>query len=145
MKIAITLDSTWWDRAPDVSVHYNLDKVWSGKITSLEKIEFDVDESSQGTGKISICLANKTVDQTVVDSDNNILKDQLLHIKNIEIDNIELNFLILSGIFYPQYPDHMKGQDLPTHMDKCNTIGFNGEWVLAFTLPFHIWFLENLP
>ena len=145
MKIAITLDSTWWDKAPEVSVNYNYEKIWSGKIKSTEKIEFDVDEHCQGTGKISIFLENKTIDQTVVDFNNTILKDQLLHIKNIEIDNIELNFLIFSGIFYPQYPDHMKDQNLPTHFDKCDAIGFNGEWTLVFTLPFHIWFLENLP
>jgi hypothetical protein len=34
-----------------------------------------------------------------------IIKDQLLHIKNIEIDEIDIGSLVYEGIYTPNYPE----------------------------------------
>ena len=77
-------------------------------------------------------------------------KDQLLHIKDIEIDEIDIGSLIFEGIYKPSYPEpwateaRAKGVDLPETFKNSPTMGHNGTWTLTFSSPFYMWLLENL-
>ena len=145
-KLKIGLKSTWWDRPPHVRIHTNNDILFDDKVEQDKTLEFKFINFDSTTCQLCIELVGKTDDQTVVDLDNNIVKDQLIQVEKIEIDDIDLGILIFTkGIYYPEYPLHLQNQDLPLAMPSIDTFGFNGKWVLEFDLPFAIWYLENLP
>jgi len=67
-----------------------------------------------------------------------IEKDMLLHIRSIEIDEIDLGNLLWSKSQYV-------GDDVTRPvLDNCVDLGWNGTWTLAFASPFYIWLLENI-
>ena len=82
--------------------------------------------------------------------DGKITKDQLLHIKSIEIDEIDIGALVYEGVYTPKYPEpwatqqKQAGNTLPQSFKNVTNIGHNGRWELGFTSPFYMWLLENL-
>ena len=94
--------------------------------------------------------SGKTDGQTVVNEKGDILKDQILHIKKIEIDEIDIGALIFDGIYRPEYPEPwasqqtQQGIELPDKIKNSPSMGHNGTWSFSFTSPFYMWLLENL-
>ena len=115
-----------------------------------EYFEFDavLDESECN---LVIELVNKSMSDTVLDADGNIVEDLLLNIDSIEIDEIDLGSLLWTLSDYrPVYPEKYKSkmmlsdQDLPESVKNCVNLGWNGRWILPFTSPFYIWLLESI-
>jgi hypothetical protein len=95
-----------------------------------------------GEHAVKIQYLGKTWDDTSVDDQGNILKDHLVIIDSVEIDEIELGHLACkAGVFYP---DRKLRPDLPETIDNLMCIGYNGTWELKFQSPTYRWFLENL-
>ena len=79
-------------------------------------------------------------DTDVVQSEDKteILKDLLLNIKTVEIDEIDLGNLVFTN-------SEFVGDDSSRPvLDKCVDLGWNGTWTLPFESPFYIWLLENI-
>jgi hypothetical protein len=139
----ITLSSTWHDHTPKFVLSLNDDIIEVGEITEKDdenkfrKIKFSR-ELSEGNHALKITLHSKNNYQTKVDNDGNITHDQLLHIKEIYIDEIELGHLAyVMSKFY-------KENETQPHEKPLNVIGYNGTYVLEFNVPSYLWFLENL-
>ena len=85
---------------------------------------------------------------TIIKGD--ILKDQLLHIKSINIDEIDIGSLVFDGVYTPIYPEpwatqqRQQGMELPETFKNTTQMGHNGTWTFKFTSPFYMWLLENL-
>ena len=88
--------------------------------------------------------------QCIIDSTGKIVKDQLLHIKSLEIDEIDIGDLVYEGVYTPQYPEpwytqQVKDNKIPPKTFKNVTVmGHNGSWEFEFSAPFYMWLLENL-
>jgi hypothetical protein len=86
----------------------------------------------------------------VVNDKGDILKDQLLNIKSIEIDEIDIGALVYEGVYTPDYPEPWATQqrDAGVVLEKTSKnvtqMGHNGVWTFSFTSPFYMWLLENL-
>jgi hypothetical protein len=86
----------------------------------------------------------------VINDKGDILKDQLLNIKGIEIDEIDIGALIYDGVYTPEYPEPWASQqreagvELQESFKNVSQIGHNGEWRFEFASPFYMWLLENL-
>ena len=94
---------------------------------------------------------NKTILDTVLDKDGNIISDLLLNIDSIEIDEMDLGSLLWTASNYvPNYPEKYKekiaatGQTLSESVQNCVNLGWNGKWTLPFQSPLYIWVLENI-
>ena len=94
---------------------------------------------------------NKTVYDTKLDANGNIVKDLLLNIDSIEIDEIDIGSLKWTASNYtPMYPESYTqhvlrtGQEIETELKNCVNLGWNGTWSLPFTSPVYIWLLENI-
>jgi hypothetical protein len=150
MKIVVKLIPTWWRHPPKAKVFFDNSCLWQGEVINTQVLTFDVDIQDQVSSNISVELFDKKIDETQVNGDE-IIKDQLLRIDQILIDQIDLGYLLFKGIYRPIYPKHMideatdKNLLLPTTLEKIDTLGFNGTWTISFDHPFHIWYLENLP
>ena len=115
-----------------------------------EYFEFDA-ELQEGDNSLEICLLNKTNQDTVKDQNGRIVKDYLLNIDSIEIDDLDIGMLKWSlSSYYPDYPVKYRqelvaeGKELSAEVKNCVNLGWNGTWKLPFTSPFYIWLLENI-
>lgn len=152
VEFKITLDSVWHNAPPkyeilvDDTVHaYG---VVEEKADNNEKkvVAFSLD-LPEGEHILRIRLIGKLPKHTQVDENNNVTADQLLHIQQIEIDEIELDHL-----FYAFSDFHLQTgivnskpvYDTTPLPDKYTNIGYNGEYRLKFSVPTYMWFLENL-
>ena len=85
-----------------------------------------------------------------MNENSDLLKDQLLHIKSIDIDEIDISGLVYEGIYTPEYPEpwatqqREAGKELPESFKNVTAMGHNGEWSFKFESPFYMWLLENL-
>ena len=74
---------------------------------------------------------------------NQVIKDTLLNIDDIVIDDISLGNLLWSAEYVLDHPQEYKGQIID-HLDGCVNLGWNGTYILKFSSPFYIWLLEKL-
>jgi hypothetical protein len=152
VEFKIVLDSIWHNAAPKYEVLID-DAVQSYGVVEEKSengeekiISFSLD-LPEGDHTLKIRLGGKLPRHTIVDDSNNIIADQLLHIKQIELDEIELDYLFYSlGNFHKQtgIVDSKPVYDETPLPDKYTNIGWNGEYRLKFSVPTYMWFLENL-
>lgn len=145
LHFKIGLAGTYWSKCPIYSILVNDSVKETREITAPSEetfyIEFDA-EVEEGPATLKIRLENKQDSDVVKDdplSDNFIIvKDLLLHVKSVEIDEINLANLIYTG-------SEFVGDDSSRPVLKnCIDMGWNGTWALEFTSPFYIWLLENI-
>ena len=154
LKFKIELYATTWDKPPVAEIKLNSKSYFKSEITSTEqdptKIEFEAELTEESEYNLIIQRSGKTNNQTVVNEKGDILKDQLLHIKSIEIDEIDIGALVYEGVYTPEYPEpwatqqRESSQDLKDSFKNVTMMGFNGKWKFTFQSPFYMWLLENL-
>jgi len=154
LKFKLELFATMWNKPPHAEIMIDNKSYFAGDITGTENkpdvIEFEHELEEGNEYNLLIKRSNKTNNQTVVNEEGDILKDQLLHIKSIEIDEIELGALLYEGVYTPEYPEPWasqqrdSGNELPKTFKNVTQIGHNGEWRFTFESPFYQWLLENL-
>lgn len=153
LKFRLELWGTHWDKAPRAEILINDHSHYNKEITGTEKeptvIEFEHELKEGEKYRLIINRSGKNSRQTVVEN-GQIIKDQLLHIKSIEIDEIDIGALIYNGVYTPKYPEPwaseqaVAGNKLPESFKNVTAMGHNGRWELEFTSPFYMWLLENL-
>jgi hypothetical protein len=154
LKFKLELYATMWDRPPHAEIFINNQSHFKGDITGTENkpdvIEFVSDLEEEKESFIAIKRTGKGRTQTVVNEKGDILKDQLLHIKSIEIDEIDIGGLVYEGEYTPTYPEPWASQQkeggikLEKSFKNVTQIGHDGEWKFTFMSPFYMWLLENL-
>ena len=143
LSFKISLTGTFWDRRPQFSVWLDDHVVIQSEITSsaeqIVSFERRVDE---GQHELKIRLENKTTADTVIENIE-VVKDMLLNIDDITIDDISLGNLLWSAEYVLDKKQIYKGQEID-HLDGCVNLGWNGTYILKFSSPFYIWLLEKL-
>ena len=143
LSFKISLTGTFWDRRPQFSVWLDDHVVIQSEITSsaeqIVSFERRVDE---GQHELKIRLENKTTADTVIENIE-VVKDMLLNIDDITIDDISLGNLLWSAEYILDEKQMYQGKEID-HLDGCVNLGWNGTYVLKFTSPFYIWLLEKL-
>ena len=142
LHFKIGIAGTYWDKPPRYGIIVNDQVIKIDNITAesgvTEYIEFDAD-IEEGPCQLKIKLVNKELTDTVENEDKTaILKDLLLNIRSVEIDEIDL-----ANLIYTRSKFVADDADRET-LDLCIDLGWNGTWVLAFESPFYIWLLENI-
>lgn len=154
LHFKIGLSSSSSKKNPKFKIYVNNTEFVSaellGPALTTQYFEFDA-AISDGDCTVEIEFLNKSTQDTLLDIHGNIIEDLLLNIESIEIDEIDLGFLLWTASdYYPKYPkvyyDKMleSGAQLPTTITNCVNLGWNGRWTLKFTSPFYIWLLENI-
>ncbi len=143
LSFKISLTGTFWDRRPQFSVWLDNHVVIQSEITSsAEQIVAFERRVDEGPHELKIRLENKVDADTVIENDE-VVKDMLLNIDNITIDDIGLGNLLWSAEYILDKKRIYKGQEID-HLDGCVNLGWNGTYVLKFSSPFYIWLLEKL-
>ena len=154
LKFKLELYATMWDRPPHAEILINDKSHFTGDITGTEHkpdvIEFEHELEEDKEYNLIIKRSGKLLNQTVVNKKGDLLKDQLLHIKGIEIDEIDIGALVYEGVYTPRYPEpwatqqRAAGTELKESFKNVTSIGHDGTWDFKFTSPFYMWLLENL-
>ena len=154
LNFKLELYATMWDKPPVAEIKINSKSYFKSEVTSTEQdptvIEFEVELTEGSEYNLVIERFGKENNQTVINEKGDILKDQLLHIKNIEIDEIDIGALVYEGVYTPKYPEpwatqqRESGNDLKDSFKNVTQMGFNGTWNFRFESPFYMWLLENL-
>ena len=154
LKFKLELYATMWDQPPVAEIKLNSQSYFKSEITSTEQnptiIEFEAELTEESEYNLIIERSGKGKNQTVLDDKGKISKDQLLHIKRIEIDEIDIGALVYEGVYTPDYPEpwatqqRESGNDLKDSFKNVTEMGFNGTWNFKFKSPFYMWLLENL-
>ena len=165
LKFKIELYATYWDLPPIANVMVNGKSFYNGPIIENKDypkvLQFyhevhygdgDIDKEHGENNLYDLCIyrGNKHHKQTILGADGKIEKDQVLHIKSVEIDDIDIGALVYDAVYTPEYPkqwaeqQRKEGAKLPESFKNCVNIGFNGTWKFTFGSPFYMWLLENL-
>ena len=157
LRFKIELYATMWDQAPHVDIiidgQSKIKERVHQSISAPHIFEFTHELEEGKEHQLILKRSNKLKGQTLIDNDGKILKDQLLHIKRIEIDEIDLGSMIFEGVFTPDYSTASnmwynqmknKGNEPPKEFKNCTALGHDGEWKFTFESPFYMWLLENL-
>ena len=154
LKFNLELYATMWDQPPHAEILVNDKSYFKGDITGTEDkpnvVEFEHECTEGEKSELIIERSGKLGNQTVVNDKGDLLKDQLLHIKSIEIDEIDIGALVYEGVYTPKYPEpwasqqRKAGKELQESFKNVTAMGHNGKWSFKFASPFYMWLLENL-
>ena len=154
LKFKLELYATMWDQPPHAEILINDISHFTGDIAGTEDkpdvVEFEHEFTEGEKGELTIKRSGKTKGQTVINENGDVLKDQLLHIKSIEIDEIDIGALVYEGVYTPQYPEpwatqqRAAGVELQESFKNVTNMGHDGTWRFTFSSPFYMWLLENL-
>lgn len=143
LKFDINLTGTYWDKKPQFSVWLDEQVIIQSEIANTaEQIVSFERRVYEGPHALKIRLENKTIADTVLEN-GEVIKDMLLNIDDITIDDISLGNLLWSAEYILDKKQIFNGQEID-HLDGCVNLGWNGTYVLKFTSPFYIWLLEKL-
>jgi len=146
VDFSIKLSGIYWRKKPVARIY--IDDKFIQEIVVQKEYQKDseiikfTEELAEGDHKLVIDFVNKDNNDTILEN-GKIVKDMLLSIDEILIDDIELGYLaLLSGKFYV---NKLVRPEQPDVIEKIPLIfGFPGRWEMNFTCPTYIWFLENL-
>lgn len=142
LSFQIKLSGTHWNKYPEFSVWLDDQKILSDKIVfDTHTVNFDRD-LSEGPHQIKIRLENKTNQDTLLEN-GKIVKDMLLNVDDIIIDEISLGNLLWTAEYHLDQPQNYQGKII-TQLNHCVNLGWNGSYILHFTSPFYRWLLEKL-
>ena len=154
LKFKLELHATMWDQPPHAEILIGDKSHFKGDITGTENnptiVEFECEVEEGLDYNLIIKRSGKVENQTVINDKGDILKDQLLIIKNITIDDIDIGALVYEGVYTPDYPERWAtqqraaGTELRGSFKNVTQMGHNGKWAFKFTSPFYMWLLENL-
>ena len=154
LKFKLELYATMWKRPPQVEIliEHKTYFYWyvDGSKEKPTVIEFEHECVSGKEYNLVIKRAGKTGNDTLVNDKGDITHDQLVNIKSIEIDEIDIGALVYTGIYTPEYPEpwatqqRENGKQLEESFDNVVKMGHNGTWKFKFASPFYMWLLENL-
>ena len=154
LKFKLELCATTWDQPPHAEILIKDKSYFNGDITGTEEnpdvIEFEHEFTEGEKSELIIKRSGKIKGQTVINKNGDVLKDQLLHIKYIEIDEIDIGGLVYEGVYTPDYPEpwasqqRTQGVKLPESFKNATSMGHDGTWKFKFESPFYMWLLENL-
>ena len=139
LKFKIELYATMWDKPPHAEILIGDNSHFNGDITGTEGepdvIEFEHEFTEGEKSELIIERSGKLANQTVVNDKGDLLKDQLLHIKSIEIDEIDIGALVYEGVYTPQiiqnhgpHNRRQAGSELTESFKNVTCMGHNGKW-----------------
>jgi hypothetical protein len=148
LEIKLGISGTYWSKCPDFVISLNGKELKSGTIsTPSDTVEYysfscELEEQQHVLG---VRLLNKEMTDTVQNEDKSaILKDLVLNIVSIEIDEIEVGKCKWDTSAYVlDAPVDYHGQTV-TELTRCVNLGFNGEYQFKFSTPYYVWLLENM-
>ena len=143
-SLPIEFDISTTDAAAKLGIAIWLDDVCvyqTDHVTETYHFRHDINDDEEITRRLKIVMTGKTSDHTQLDHDGNIVKDAMLCIHNITMDEINIDYLFYKITTY-QHDFNGNGSKL-THK-FFGHMGCNGVVKFEFATPGYMWLLENM-
>lgn len=147
LHFKIVLSGSYWNNVPGYAVLVDDTVIKRDAIKHKSNELFEVEFSQtldEGPHSLKIRLENKTINDTQLDANGNIVNDMLLNIEDIVIDDISIGSLKWTKSEYITDSEVLFQGKRTNTIKNCVNLGFNGSYILEFTLPYYVWLLENL-
>ena len=143
LKFRIGVSGSYWDKKPAYSVSVDGVEQACAVIAAdtgvVEYAEFTLAVAEDSPHLLEIKLLNKTDDDVVQSPDKTeIVKDMLLNLESISIDDIEL------GQIKWDESEFVAEDPVRPTLKNCLNLGWNGSYQLKFDSPFYLWLLEKM-
>ena len=143
-SLPIEFDISTTDAAAELGVEVWIDDVCvhqHSHVTETYHFRHDINDDEEMPRKLKIVMTGKTVDHTQLDHDGNIVKDAMLGIHNIMLDEINIDL-----IFYKiaTYEHDFNGSGVKDLHKFFQHMGCNGIIEFEFATPGYLWLLENI-
>lgn len=122
------------------TITYGLDNSKGETLQFTEPLELNFNlDLAEGEHKFFIDFKSKT----------NSTPEMAVEIGTVSVAGITTDRMKWAGVYYPDYPEPWASEQttpLASSIDSATYLGWNGRWVLAFTVPVFTWVhrLENL-
>ena len=139
LKFKIALESEWFNHPPNFRISLNKDTLIDCQMRDPLFLEREILLNDDELHTLDFTLHDKSKYDTKVNDQGEIVKDTVVKIKKIEIDDVDITHMLSldQEKFYYETDSGEKG---PFY----NTIGINGTATVKFTTPFYQWLLETL-
>jgi hypothetical protein len=153
VEFRVKLSSLWHNEAPKYTVLIDDEVIDQGELTELrekneQRVVHFTRDLTEGDHVLRIRLTGKNgIKHTVLNESNEIIKDQLLYIDDIDIDDIELGQMIYKHSKWFMQARYNKGEyfyEENPEPEPTSCLGFNSEYRMKFSVPTYMWFLEVL-
>ena len=139
--VGFKLDTT--DNTAKIGVAVWIDDVCvyqTDQLPGPQNIDFAVSDDD-GEHELRIVISGKTAEHTKVDAQGNIIKDVVVNIPSVTIDDIDVDQLFNEKCVYT----HDFNGSQPEIQDTFyGAAGCNGTISFRFTTPIYLWLLENM-
>ena len=143
LDFAVTLSGTFWEKRPQFSIWIDEHVVVQSELPDQNPHTFKFSKTvAYGPVSLKIRLENKTIQDTVTDGDS-IVKDMLLNIKDIKINDLSLGELLWSADYVLDQPQKYQGNVINT-LSNCVNLGWNGTYIINLSSPYRLWLLESI-
>jgi hypothetical protein len=110
-------------------------------VTDTYHFRHNINDDEEATRRLKIIMTGKMSDHTQLDLDGNIVKDAMLGINNITMDDINIDHT-----FYKiaTYEHDYNGTGIKGSHKFYKHMGCNGTVEFEFATPGYLWLLENI-
>lgn len=138
LKFKIVLEGDYQTQPPHARVMLNDDIIFDAKLSGESFIPFQREFENESENKLTIELVDKKPEHTEIDEQGNIVKDSVIKIKSVIIEDIEIhnNFSVNQEKFYYEHSGEQH--------QLYDTLGVNGKAVINFSTPFYVWLIETI-
>ena len=143
IRIQCKVTPTYSKNPPNLKIYIGDQSVFNGPVLSPMDINYKFQTELDTTHELRFKLYDKIAEDTLIDSDGNILEDTLVTIDDIKFEGVKLEHGFTSNLknCYYEHDSNSHGE-LVRHL-CLGTLGCNGDMVITFTSPIYIWLLEN--
>jgi len=110
-------------------------------VTETYQFRHEIDDDEEKSYQLKIVMTGKTVEHTQLDDDGNIVKDAMLSIRNISLDDLNIDKLVHT---LATYQHDFNGTQPQCSDEFFGDMGCNGSVVFEFTTPSYLWLLEHM-
>jgi hypothetical protein len=146
LEMSVLLEPVYHCECPEIKISLDNTIIFEGFLQQ-EKFFYINRDLDIGNHCLEILFSNKKDSDVILEKN----LDKAIIIKNIEFENFSSPKFVWSGLYYPKYPEPWYSQQLEKNQEPAAVLtnhtylGWNGKWVLNFTVPIFTWIhtLEN--
>ena len=142
VNISFDLSSSDYLCNLDLEVCYNNKTMFQvNHVNTLIPVSFPINLSADVEHTLQFIMKNKTFEHTILNANNEIIKDAYLNINNFTINSVELG-----ETFYKTcvYLHDFNGTEEPIKDEFYGDIGCNGTVQFVFQSPIYLWLVTNM-
>jgi hypothetical protein len=143
-SLPIEFDISTTDAAAKLGVEVWLDDVCvyqTDHVTETCHFRHDINDEHEVAHRLKIIMTGKTSDHTQLDSNGAIVKDAMLSITNITMDEINIDYVFHK---LATYQHDFNGTGPSGSHAFFKYMGCNGTVEFEFSTPCYLWLLENM-